>query len=1501
MLRLLKVINKLLGSKMIRYLLLVLSVLILTLSFNVSGQTAMSTGTVTLNNGTYTDPNGFSNYANSSNITQTICASSPGQCVTIQFLEFNLEANFDYLRIYNGSTTSPANLIATLTGNYLPTNFTSTSGCLTLIFTSDSNVSSSGWFANILTNPCGTTPTVPPTPISASDAFQAVNICTNPTFLLDPNNSGLITEFTVGSFSNPSTNPASTNSGCLLTGEVNSSWLIVNVASAGTLEFSFGAPSTSTNKCLDWIMWPYNGTSTINQISTNSLAPIRCNWNASCQGFTGIASTLPIGANQGDFEPTMQVSCGQKFIICLSNWNALNTVIPINFFGTAGISCSTVNGLQVNSASICQGQSASLIASGATSYLWSNGVTSPTQTVSPTSTTSYTVTGQSDCGNTTQTATVTVTPIPVVNAGADTTVCAGTVLELNGSGATNYSWNNGVTNSVPFAANQTQTYTVTGSTNGCSNTDQVTINVNPLPNVNAGPDQQLCEGQSTVIIGSGAPTLQWDQGMNSNTSFTPSLGIHTYTLTGTSLNGCTKVDQVQIIVHENPIVNAGNDIVICQGNAVTLNPTGANNYQWTNGATTNTPFIPTFSGIYTVTGTTVFGCTDTDELEITINSLPSINAGTDITVCQGEQITLTGTGATSLNWNYGAINGQAFTPSATTTYTLTGTNPEGCSASDQMTVTVNPLPNPSINGIVNYCSLSSAVLTTNTSFDSYAWSTGSTNSSTNATQANNPITVSVTNSFGCTATSSPFNVVENNLISTFQTITICEGDTVLIHGVSQSTPGVYVNSIFTPLGCDSVSTVTLIVNPAPQVNAGADMNSCAGSNFQLNANSNGTFNWLGGFTNNQSIQPSVGNHQYIVSATSLQGCTNSDTLFVNVFSLPSVFAGNDTSICIGNSISFNATGAISYNWSNGVSNGSTFSPTQTAIYTVTGTDANGCSNNDQLTVTINQLPTVNAGPDQIICDGTQLLLNATGAVNYSWDNGLANGSSFIPATGTSVYTVVGTSSFGCINSDQFEVQVNPLPVVEAGLNQEVCQNTSIVLNATGAVNYTWNNNIGNNQSFNPPVGTTVYSVVGTSSLGCTSSDQLTVLVHPLPQIQAGTDVSICDGESITLSAQGGQNFVWTNGIQDGLSFIPTASGLYTVTGTSSYGCVNSDNLFVTVNPIPTVEAGTDTAICYGESIILSGSGADSYSWNNGVTNNAAFSPNVGTIIYTVVGTTNAGCLNSDSLTLIVKPIPSIQFDADATNGCIPKTINFLNETENTQSCTWKFGSDPSTWNYSDASYTFTEEGCYDITLEVLGTNGCSNSKQFNNFICVEDAPTVSFTPSTEVVNQIDGMVHFFNTTEGATSYSWNFGDNSANTSEENPIHDFNGLPFGNYMVKLIASSSMGCTDSNFVLIKMDEESLFFVPNTFTPDEDALNQIFQPIFTDGFDPFNFSMTIYNRWGERVFETHDASIGWNGSLFNSGEVVQDGMYTWTITYKKVNTAKTDQITGHVNLIR
>jgi hypothetical protein len=248
--------------------------------------------TLTQCGGQYMDPGGTGNYPDNSDCVQTICPGTAGQCVTIQFTSFNLENNWDFLYIYNGNSTA-APLVATYTGTTVPAQITATTGCLTLRFTSDGSVPSTGWLANIICAPCGSPPPPPPGPTVASDCAQAVNICTNSSFQIDPNGSGSVVEFTSGSISNPSINPGSANSGCLLSGELNSTWMVVNIATTGTLEFSFGTAGGSG--CLDWIMWPYSGPVSCNQIINNTLAPIRCNWNANCQNFTGIATPLPAG------------------------------------------------------------------------------------------------------------------------------------------------------------------------------------------------------------------------------------------------------------------------------------------------------------------------------------------------------------------------------------------------------------------------------------------------------------------------------------------------------------------------------------------------------------------------------------------------------------------------------------------------------------------------------------------------------------------------------------------------------------------------------------------------------------------------------------------------------------------------------------------------------------------------------------------------------------------------------------------------------------------------------------------------------------------------------------------------------------------------------------------------------------------------------------------------------------------------------------------------------
>lgn len=414
---------------------------------------------------------------------------------------------------------------------------------------------------------------------TASDCVNAVSVCTNSSFAIDPNGSGNTLELDSNPVSNPSTNPASGNSGCLLAGELNPTWMVINIASSGTLEFSFGADGGIG--CLDWIMWQYSPTA-CTQIVNDQLAPVRCNWNGACESFTGMANTLPAGASQLNFEPALPVTTGQQYLVCMSNYSSQTTNVPLNFFGTASVSCNSVTTITVNSSTICSGQSVTLTASGSDNYVWSpGGMTGPSITVSPTSTTTYTVTGSTTTASGTingaGSGTVTVLPVGsaqcgcTINASNNGPVCPGDPFSVSATNVTG----------------ATYTWTINGNTVG--NTQNVT-------------------GLTQAASGS-----------------------YTYSVTALDALGHTCSATTVVTIYPLPTVVAGNDVAVCYGSPVTLTATGATTYSWSPSIQNGVSFTPNGGGIYTVTGTDAHGCKNTDDVAITITAatLPQISPSVD--------------------------------------------------------------------------------------------------------------------------------------------------------------------------------------------------------------------------------------------------------------------------------------------------------------------------------------------------------------------------------------------------------------------------------------------------------------------------------------------------------------------------------------------------------------------------------------------------------------------------------------------------------------------------------------------------------------------------------------------------------------------------------------------------------------------------------------------------------------------------------------------------------
>jgi gliding motility-associated-like protein len=216
------------------------------------------------------------------------------------------------------------------------------------------------------------------------------------------------------------------------------------------------------------------------------------------------------------------------------------------------------------------------------------------------------------------------------------------------------------------------------------------------------------------------------------------------------------------------------------------------------------------------------------------------------------------------------------------------------------------------------------------------------------------------------------------------------------------------------------------------------------------------------------------------------------------------------------------------------------------------------------------------------------------------------------------------------------------------------------------------------------------------------------------------------------------------------------------------------------------------------------------------------------------------------------------------------------------------------------SNTFEAIDCYDITLTATDNFGCTNSLTSTNLVCVEAPPIASFNGTPSVLNEYDSEVNFINTTVGGATYFWDFGDGSGSSTLVNPDHDYAEAGVGSYLVTLIAYSPTGCSDTTTRPIQLLEDLIYYIPNTFTPDDDMYNQLFKPIFTSGYDPFDYTLLIYNRWGELLFESHNVDFGWDGTFGDQG-LVKEGSYTWKIEFKTKASDERKMIVGHVNVLR
>jgi gliding motility-associated-like protein len=434
------------------------------------------------------------------------------------------------------------------------------------------------------------------------------------------------------------------------------------------------------------------------------------------------------------------------------------------------------------------------------------------------------------------------------------------------------------------------------------------------------------------------------------------------------------------------------------------------------------------------------------------------------------------------------------------------------------------------------------------------------------------------------------------------------------------------------------------------------------------------------------------------------------------------------------------------------------------------------------------------------------------------------------------------------------------------------------------------------------VTTVAQTIIVNDITAPTASNPIAISVPGSMDVPA-PDVTVVTTEADNCTAN--PVVAWVSDVSDGnICNLEKITRTYSITD----DCGNQTlvtQLITILAVYPTVNAGIDQTVCDGETVTVNASvnpASSTISWTAPVIDGVGFIPSPGTNVYTV-SANNLGCISTDNVSVIVSPNPAVSFNANVVSGCEPLEVVFTNTTVSAApigSCVWDFGNGVTSNICGPVTYTYQNPGAYDVTLTTTDGNGCVGTTTYANYIYVEAIPVANFTASAYELSNIEtsSEVEFTNQSIGASSYFWSFGDGGTSTVED-PTHYYETINAGGIEIMLVAVSDLGCVDTTYQFISISEELIYYVPNTFTPDGDAFNNTFQPVFTSGFDPYNFTMLIFNRWGEIVFETHNAEIGWDGTY--GGKYVQDGTYTWKIEFKsRVNDKKYVDV-GHVNMLR
>lgn len=1165
-------------------------------------------------------------------------------------------------------------------------------------------------------------------------------------------------------------------------------------------------------------------------------------------------------------------------------------------------------------------------------YTWSNGTNGTSVSGLTAGSYGLSVTDGNGC---IVTSSMTLTNPPAMVASITSTnvtcfnACNGSAIAstTNAIGAVSYVWTGGASaiTSQTLTGACAATYAMLATDqNSCTASAQVIITQPTQVTANISSTGSItCFGGNngfavvTPSGGTGAYTYTWSPS-GGNAATASSLIAGSYTATVADVNGCSATAVANIIQPAAFTTTLTTTNVKCNGAC-----DGTGNVAFTGGVG-----IPTFLW------------------------QPGLQSGNSVNnLCVGNQtVTITSNGSCTT-----AITFTLTEPAALTAVT-SATNSNCGQANGKVCVTIGggttPYSNLWSNGITTLCSsnlLAGAYTSTVTDANGCK-----VNTSALVNDIAGPV-VSITSSTNVSCFAGNNGAATTNVNGGVTPYSfLWSGTSYTTQNVSNFTAGLQNITVTDAAGCVGSAAVT-ITQPTQLVSAiGSSTNvACfgqtnGGATILVNGGTpNYSYTWTPGIQTS-SVMVGVGANTYTCNVTDGNGCTTSQQVTItqpqalaissSSFTNVSCFGGNNGQISV---TIQGGTPVYGYTWTPAQANSGPFLSGLTAGgYSLSLTDSHNCPANINFTILEPSALTSSYTSLPATCgnaNGSATVTVGGGTPTYTVSWNTAPSQNGLIATNMAAgnnWLAVITDAMGCSITQSVSV-ANPTPVSITGtvVIPPTCaglSNGTVTVNyspGTGPYTVNWSNPISQTvttsaltQSVSGVAGG-LYSVTVVDNYGCSSTQPINVIPPTPLALVPSANVTICYGQSTQISASGnggtpGYTYSWTPNTLTGggpIVVTPTVTTLYNVFATDANGCITAPKIITVavtpqllINGVPIVKCEGETAILTPNIISIGNGGPYDFAWSNGVTTTAASTSSISVVAvspspnqYTVSIDDHCSLPASAVFTINVNPIPVIDFGVPAI-GCAPLTFTLTGTSDGANDVfNWvEFG-----LTGNPKVVTLNDTGYHQVTLMVTNPNtGCHSQLTKKDYIYVYERPIASFYADPMKTSILDPNINFINTTQGVNSYYWDFGDptaiNGSNTSVlVNPSHSYTYV--GPYSVHLIATSIKGCRDTAEIVVEITPDFAIYIPNTFTPDGNGLNDMFQPLGV-GIDEENYRMDIFDRWGENVFTSNNFRKGWDGTIKGNSKLAPQGVYTYKITVRDLQGGK-HPFVGHVTVIR